>query len=182
MQLRSALHLSPLAKRCSRMTCALLLIPLLAAMTSAQTFRGTILGTVTDPNGAVVPGATVTVKNTNTGLERSTSTDEAGNYTVAELPIGPYEVRVQHTGFVASVVSNVTVEVASERRVDVKLNVSGGEDNRHRRCRRASRNDYQHARWHNHDEGGCRLTDQRPRLHEVSGHGPRCNRRSFRCD
>ena len=96
-------------------------------MASAQTFRGTILGTVTDPNGALVSGAKVTVKNTGTGLERSTTTDDAGNYTVAELPIGPYEVRVEQTGFVASVVSNVTVEVASERRVDVKLNVAGAE-------------------------------------------------------
>jgi hypothetical protein len=40
-----------------------------ASVASAQTFRGTILGTVTDPNGAVVPAATITVKNTSTGLE-----------------------------------------------------------------------------------------------------------------
>src|SRR5262249_57558737 len=78
---------------------------------------------ITDPNGAVVAGAKVTAKNTNTGLERSTTTDDAGNYTVAELPIGPYQVRVEQTGFVPAVVSNVTVEVASERRVDAKLSV-----------------------------------------------------------
>ena len=57
---------------------SLLLIPLLALVVSAQTFRGTILGTVTDPNGAIVPGAKVTVKNTSTGLERSTTTDDDG--------------------------------------------------------------------------------------------------------
>jgi hypothetical protein len=106
---------------------ALMLIPLLTAVASAQTFRGTILGTVTDPNGALVAGAKVAVKNTSTGLERSTTTDDAGNYTVPELPIGPYEVRIDQTGFVPSVVSNVTVEVASEKRVDVKLNVAGTE-------------------------------------------------------
>src|SRR5438874_2038878 len=109
----------------SRMIHALLLTFLFSAAASAQTFRGTILGTVTDPNGAVVAGARVTVKNTSTGLERSTTTDEAGNYTVAELPVGPYEVRVEQTGFVPSVVSNVAVEVSAERRVDVKLNVAG---------------------------------------------------------
>ena len=109
----------------TQIACVLLLLPVLAAVVSAQTFRGNILGTVTDPNGAVVPGAKVTAKNTSTGLERSTTTDDSGNYTVAELPIGPYEVRVEQTGFVASVVSNVTVEVASERRVDVKLSVAG---------------------------------------------------------
>src|ERR1044071_3615362 len=107
---------------------ALLLIPLLAAAVSAQTFRGTILGTVSDPNGALVAGAKVTVKNTGTGLERTTTTDDAGNYTVPELPIGPYEVRVEQTGFATTVVSNVSVEVASERRVDVKLSVAGQEN------------------------------------------------------
>ena len=105
----------------------LLLILLVTAVAAAQTFRGTILGTVTDQNGAVVTGAQVTVKNINTGLVRSTLTDNEGNYTMPELPIGPYEVRVDHSGFVSSVVSNVTVEVASERRVDVKLNVAGTE-------------------------------------------------------
>jgi outer membrane receptor protein involved in Fe transport len=102
-----------------------ILIVLLATVVSAQTFRGSILGTVTDPNGAVVSGAKVSAKNLATGLERSTTTDDAGNYTVAELPIGPYEVRIEQSGFVPSVVSNVTVEVASERRVDVKLAVAG---------------------------------------------------------
>jgi hypothetical protein len=111
----------------ARLACTLLLTLFLAGVASAQTFRGTILGTVTDQNGAVVPGAQVTVKNTNTGLVRSTLTDDEGNYTIPELPIGPYEVRIEHTGFVASVVSNVTVEVANERRVDVKLNVAGTE-------------------------------------------------------
>ena len=62
-----------------RTATALLFIFLLSLTVSAQTFRGTILGTVTDPNGALVAGAKVTVKNANTGLERSTTTDEAGN-------------------------------------------------------------------------------------------------------
>ena len=78
------------------------LILLMAVVASAQTFRGTILGTVSDPNGAVVAGAKITVKNTSTGLERTTTTDSEGNYTVAELPVGPYEVRVEQPGFTAS--------------------------------------------------------------------------------
>src|SRR6185436_2211033 len=105
-----------------------LLILLLTPAVTAQTFRGTILGTVTDPNDAVVAGAKITVKNTSTGLERSTTTDEAGNYTVPELPVGPYELRVEQSGFAAIVVSNVTVEVASERRVDVTLRVAAKEN------------------------------------------------------
>src|SRR5205814_5652513 len=57
-----------------------LVFVLLAAVSlSAQTFRGTILGTVTDPSGAVIAGAKVTVKNTGTGLERSTETSGDGS-------------------------------------------------------------------------------------------------------
>jgi hypothetical protein len=114
-------------RKISLITLAFMLIILPASVATAQTFRGTILGTVSDPNGAVVAGARVTVRNTGTGLERSTTTDDAGNYTVAELPIGPYEVRVEQTGFEASTVANVTVEVASERRVDVKLSIAGAQ-------------------------------------------------------
>src|SRR4030095_16084614 len=116
-------HPSQKPKIFSAIARALLLILLLTAAVSAQTFRGTILGTVTDQNDAVMPGAKVTVKSVNTGLERSTTTDDAGNYTVAELPIGPYKVRVEQTGFQSSEVSNVNVEVASERRVDVRLGI-----------------------------------------------------------
>src|SRR6476659_1232898 len=116
--------MQPKIKLC-KSTLAPIFIVLLATGVSAQTFRGSILGTVTDPNGAVVSGARVSVKNLATQLERSTTTDDAGNYTVAELPIGPYEVRVEQSGFVPSVVSNVAVEVASDRRVDVQLSVAG---------------------------------------------------------
>src|SRR6266852_462531 len=67
----------------------------LASDASAQTFRGTILGTVSDPNGADVPDATVTVRNVGTGIERTTTTDSFGNYTLAELQTGTYELKVQ---------------------------------------------------------------------------------------
>jgi len=72
----------------------LALILLVAVNLSAQTFRGTILGTVTDPSGAVVAGAKVTVKNTGTGLERATETSGDGSYSLPELPIGAYNVTV----------------------------------------------------------------------------------------
>ncbi|MBZ5551502.1 MAG: carboxypeptidase regulatory-like domain-containing protein [Acidobacteriia bacterium] len=87
----------------------------------AQTFRGTILGTVMDNSGAVVPGAGITVKNSATGLTRTTATDTVGNYVVAELPIGTYELTVEMKGFQRAVVTNLKVEVAVERRVDVTL-------------------------------------------------------------
>ena len=94
---------------------------LAATSLMAQTFRGTILGTVTDPSGAVVPGAKVVVRNVATGLERTTQTSADGSYSVPELPIGTYTVTVTQSGFQTSVTSGVVVDVASERRVDAEL-------------------------------------------------------------
>ena len=94
---------------------------LAAGMLAAQTFRGTILGTVTDPSGAVLSGAKVTVRNLATGLERTTLTSADGSYAVPELPIGTYTVTVTQSGFQTSVISGVVVDVASERRVDSQL-------------------------------------------------------------
>ncbi|HWY21268.1 MAG TPA: TonB-dependent receptor [Candidatus Acidoferrum sp.] len=100
----------------------ILVFVLLAAVSlSAQTFRGTILGTVTDPSGAVVAGAKVTVKNVGTGLERTTDTSADGSYALPELPIGTYTVTVTLTGFQTSVTTGVVVDVATERRVDAAL-------------------------------------------------------------
>ncbi len=100
-----------------------------SCLTAAQSYRGKILGTVTDPNGAVVPGARVTGKNVGTGIERATITDTDGNYVLPELQIGTYEVKVEHSGFSAVTVKDVTVEVAGERNVDVALVVQGSSDN-----------------------------------------------------
>ncbi|MGC1297454.1 MAG: carboxypeptidase-like regulatory domain-containing protein, partial [Alloacidobacterium sp.] len=57
---------------------------------NAQTFRGTLLGTVTDATGAVIPGASVSVKNMDTGIERTTESNSDGAFTVPELPVGRY--------------------------------------------------------------------------------------------
>src|SRR5450759_3383555 len=86
-----------------------------------QTFRGTVLGSVTDPSGAVVAGATVKVRNLATGLERTTVTSADGSYSVPELPIGTYSVTVTQTGFQTALTNNVEVNVATERRVDAQL-------------------------------------------------------------
>jgi hypothetical protein len=91
------------------------------AMLVGQTFRGTILGSVTDPSGAFVAGATVKVRNLATGLERTTVTSGDGSYSVRELPIGTYAVTVTQTGFQTAVTNNVEVNVATERRVDAAL-------------------------------------------------------------
>ena len=99
----------------------LMFIVAAAVSLSAQTFRGTILGTVTDASGAVVAGASVTAKNEGTGLERSTQSSSDGTYSLRELPIGTYTVTVTQAGFQTFVTAGVVVEVASERRVDAAM-------------------------------------------------------------
>ena len=73
-------------------SCVLLCVLLSSVCLFGQTFRGTILGTVSDPQGAVVAGAKVVVHNVNTGLERATETSADGSYSIPELPIGLYTV------------------------------------------------------------------------------------------
>src|SRR5260370_1166494 len=89
----------------------------------AQTSRGTILGSVTDSSGAAVPGATVTIKNLDTGLGRTVTTSDDGSYAAPELPIGTYSVSVEKAGFKLGVVTGIKVEVSSERRADVALQI-----------------------------------------------------------
>ena len=107
--------------RLSLVVIVIALIVLIAAQGNAQTFRGTILGTVTDATGAAVPGAAVTVRNVDTGLLRKTETQADGSYRVPELPIGTYDVTVEKADFQSSVTSSVKVDVAAERRVDSSL-------------------------------------------------------------
>src|SRR5579863_130607 len=94
---------------------------LLAGVVSAQSFRGTIVGTVTDSSGAVVAGATVKIHNVDTGLERSTQTTPDGSYSVPELPIGTYDVTITQQGFETTINKAVVVNVAAQTRVDAAL-------------------------------------------------------------
>lgn len=61
--------------------------------------EGSMFGTVQDASGAVIPGAKVTIENLNTGLTRSATTDNVGNFEVMALPVGPYSISVTAPGF-----------------------------------------------------------------------------------
>ncbi len=100
---------------------AVLVILAGATTSQAQTFRGTILGTVTDSTGAAVVGAHVTVHNVDTGVDRSTDTTPDGGYLMPELPVGNYNVTVEMKGFQKTATNGVLVSVAAERRVDAVL-------------------------------------------------------------
>src|SRR5215470_8483503 len=84
---------------------------LVSAPVLAQS-TATLQGTVTDAKGAVLPNATVTVKNRATSTERTAQTDSDGNYQVAALPVGMYSIEVKVQGFKTQVVDQVTLEVA----------------------------------------------------------------------
>jgi len=88
-----------------------------------QTDRGTITGTISDPAGAVVANAAVEAKNVATGAVYNAATSATGNYTVAQLPAGNYELSVAVPGFKKYVRENLTVEVAGNIRIDAVLEV-----------------------------------------------------------
>ena len=108
-------------KRVALACAALVILSLCGLTASAQTFRGTILGTITDSSGGAVAGANVTIVNVDTGLTRNAQTSDDGSYSVPELPIGNYSVTVEKSGFTKFVANGVKVDVAVEHRVDAAL-------------------------------------------------------------
>jgi hypothetical protein len=93
------------------------------AVAFAQSDRGSITGTVADPAGAVVANANVDAKNIETGVVYSASTTGTGNYTIAQLPAGIYEVTVTVPGFKKYVRQGLQVQVAQILRIDAALEV-----------------------------------------------------------
>src|SRR5436190_17347258 len=94
-----------------------------SAGASAQvTTAGSISGSVTDPSGSVVPNATVTAKNIETGAESTASTSENGTFSILQLTRGVYRVTVQTvSGFKKAEVTGVKVDVGSPTTVNVSL-------------------------------------------------------------
>src|SRR5260370_35912832 len=82
---------------------------------------GTILGTVSDSSGAIVPNAKVTVTNTATNVAFRTLTTSAGDFNAPSLNPGPYKISVEVSGFEKSVTNTVTLTVDQKARVDVTL-------------------------------------------------------------
>src|SRR6516162_5128042 len=89
----------------------------------AQSDRGTITGTVSDPAGAVVANAAVEARNTETGAVYPVAASETGNYTIVQLPSGNYELSVTVPGFKKYVRSGLIVQAAQTIRVDATLEV-----------------------------------------------------------
>ena len=104
------------------LTCVLLVLFLAASVPAfSQAVNGTLLGTITDSSGAAVPNARVTIAETNTGVNRSTTAGDAGNYVFAELRPGTYSVSVEVAGFKKEVRGGVDVLVNTTVRIDLTL-------------------------------------------------------------
>ncbi len=96
-------------------------------LASAQAVSGTILGTVTDSSGSVIPNAKVTIVNEGTGLTRTCRLTSNGEFTAPSLPTGRYTVIAELTGFKTLTLSNIELGVDQRARIDLKLEV-GGDD------------------------------------------------------
>ena len=101
-----------LSKRIALLFPLLMLVAAFATSSALAQSTATVQGTVTDNKGAVIPNATVVVRNRNTSTERTTQTDSDGNYQVAALPVGVYTIEVRVQGFKTQVADSVTLEVA----------------------------------------------------------------------
>ncbi len=109
----------------ARFSVALLAIFCLAITAAAQIQNGQFTGTVTDPSGAAVPNAKVTALNPGTNFTVAANTNNAGVYTVRELPIGTYKLTVEAPGFKTSSKSAIEVNAGVTFRFDFKLEVGG---------------------------------------------------------
>jgi len=109
---------------------SLLVILAIAPLVSAQTqiTTGTIQGTVTDTNGAIVPGANVEIKNLDTNLSRTLTTDDGGRFVALGLPPGPYSVTVSKQGFATSVAERLDLTVGQALNLPVGMKISGVEE------------------------------------------------------
>ena len=104
----------------ARLTVCFLLMPFLASVLLGQTDTARIQGTVADPNGAVIPGATITLTSVDQGTQFPATSDASGNFTLSGLPRGSYSIKVEAGGF-ATLVQSLTLDVSQVKALDLKL-------------------------------------------------------------
>jgi Carboxypeptidase regulatory-like domain len=113
----------------SRMRFLLFLVVALIGF-SVSTFaqQATIVGTVTDPSGAVVPNVNVTITNTDTGVSRTIPTNDAGQYVAPDLQVGHYAVKAEAKGFKVAERKDVVVSVGDRIRVDFQMQMGAAQE------------------------------------------------------
>jgi hypothetical protein len=94
----------------------------------AQTFRGSIAGTVQEATGAAVPNAKISLTATETGLKREAVSTNGGTYSLEDLPLGDYSIVVQATGFSSSRIDKIEVRPGQVYSLDIKLSVAAANE------------------------------------------------------
>jgi hypothetical protein len=94
----------------------------------AQSNTGTIVGTVLDDSGAVIPGATVTSKDLGTGEQRTVTTDSSGSFSIPNLQVGHYSVSIRRDGFAPTEVADTELQVAQRATLNPVLHAGGSND------------------------------------------------------
>lgn len=112
-------------KRPTEITFLLVVLLVLASPTMGQTYRASLRGTVSDPNGAVIPGAQLKLANEETGETRTLVSDAQGEYLFSALPPGPYTLSVSAPAFRIFEQNKILLEVNQDARLNVSLGVSG---------------------------------------------------------
>jgi hypothetical protein len=113
----------------SKLLAAVTLFGLLTCTAIAQVSgSGTITGTITDPSGAAVPGASITIRNVDTGIERKLESNDAGNYVAAFLQPGHYEVQATKSGFTGVLRKDLVLQVGQTLALDLGLTVKATQE------------------------------------------------------
>src|SRR5215210_5385107 len=121
---RRILKMQHILSRFLRTSLCGLIVLLLAASASAQ-FRAGIQGSVTDPAGAVVPGATVTLVSNETSKTQQTTTSDSGFYRFSNLAPGSYSLTAEAAGFKKQVIESMTINAENVEGVDIRLETGG---------------------------------------------------------
>ena len=101
----------------------MIVVAVMPGWLAAQAVTGTILGTVTDSTGALIPGATITLTHAGTGLARTVVTDAAGEYTAPSLPTGRYTVTAELSGFKTVSLPDIDLGVDQRVRLNIRLEI-----------------------------------------------------------
>src|SRR5258708_26156773 len=108
-----------------RLAPMMLLAATLHVVASAQEATGTRTGVASDQTGAVLPGVSVTIRNTNTSISRISVTNETGLYAASLLPVGAYEITFELSGFQSVTLKNIDLHVNDRLRLDGRMTVGG---------------------------------------------------------
>src|SRR5262245_10045331 len=107
-----------------QVTLIVAVLTLIGLPAQAQSTFGSIIGTVQDQTGAVLPGVTVDVTNLDTNAKRAVASNETGQYSVLNLPAGRYSITATQPGFSGKLIEEVTLDARQQRRVDLVMSVA----------------------------------------------------------